>query len=169
MKTLKLNFGKIINSTKDDIKRIIVAYDNDIWKKDIESKTSLYYYKTFKNKIMTEDWIDNTYQCNLLVAARLNVLKLEWRERVIGRDTTGICKLCNLDEESLEHFILWCPALNLERNKHLCLQRPYQEEHNEIVANLLCFTEYSKRNVTKNKEILHGLWKLRKRIIENEV
>ena len=63
------------------------------------------------------------------VEARLNVVKLECRNRFIGEETTW--KLCGIGEEDLVHFMLNCESLEEDRAQDWQLQRPHQENNKE--------------------------------------
>ena len=48
--------------------------------------------------------------------ARSNILRLDWRNRFTGGQTT--CRLCGIEEETLEHFITKCRELENIRNRY---------------------------------------------------
>ena len=75
--------------------------------------------------------------------------------------------MCQMEEVTLEHFILWCPALNNERNKYLILQKPYIETYENIIARLLCFDVATVEEISSNKNILCKLWSFRTNYINN--
>ena len=80
-------------------------------------------------------------------------MALDNRNRFTGGDTT--CKFFGNEEESLEHFILFCPAYQEIRNNHTLFTQPYKENYlGEIL-----FVQENKEEI---KWTIHELWKRRK-------
>ncbi len=47
------------------------------------------------------------------------------------------CEICVEENEKLEHFILWCPEYQRERNENKKLQRPFKEDVEKVIGELL--------------------------------
>ena len=66
-----------------------------------------------------------------MMQARSNTLDLGWRNRNSNSDK--ICKLCNLEIETLTHFLLNCHKLHDIRNSYAPLQLPQPEGNLELL------------------------------------
>ena len=80
--------------------------------------------------------------------ARTNTLNLNWRNKFKNEETK--CDLCKQEEESLQHFLLYCPELSNIRMKHRKMQQPYNEN---IMKEILLFDEDNEEEINKNKNI----------------
>ena len=58
----------------------------------------------------------------IMMKARSNTLHLEWKSW--GTDEEKIFKICNEDNEDMEHFLVKCSPLQQMRQQFLELQRP---------------------------------------------
>ncbi len=93
-------------------------------------------YKEWKNEIGGQEKVyDNRPASEILFKCRTNNLKLKDRKRFQGEETK--CDICDAEKEDLNHFSLWCPELNEERIKCTKLQRPYIENQENIIGDLL--------------------------------
>ena len=70
-------------------------------------------YKRWKAKIK-DDIYDNTPASAVLFQARSNTLPLNSRKRFTNKITN--CSLCEVENETLVHFLLKCPVLSEVRN-----------------------------------------------------
>lgn len=158
---LGISKGKLIKLRRDEIKELITKRDTRLWREEIRSKTTLQIYQENKNSISNEYEIyDNTYASEILFQARSNTIRLNWRNRFRNEQTK--CQMCEEENEDLEHFLLYCPALRDVRGKVTTLQQPYNRN---IMADFLLFNRKNNHNIVKNKKILLQLWNKRKRII----
>ena len=55
MDEVKLKVTDVEIRSEEDIKQKFIAWDNEQWKHEIESKSSLLIYKQYKDKIQEED------------------------------------------------------------------------------------------------------------------
>ena len=55
------------------------------------------------------------------------------------------------------HFLLHCPAYQVERQKTFELQQPYGERENLIIGTFL----FSASNIENKKDTLWNMWKIR--------
>ena len=155
------NMNSIKEISKRDIEKRIKEKDTQEWKQSNENKTTLKWYRKFKTKISEIKWFRNDEKYKIMERARSNTLKLSWREKEAN---DRICKMCNEENEELEHFLLECSKLQEIRNKSL-LQRPRVENKEELVIRILSMNDES-----INREILDIIYEMyctRKRIIEN--
>ena len=140
--------------------RCIKELDSDLWKDEIQKKSTLEKYLIWKDNIKEEEKLyGNGLDSAILFRARTNTLDLQWRKKFIGEDTK--CKLCQEEEETLEHFLLECKELNNKRNECLLLMRPYPENKEILIKKLLLFNWENEEEIFRNRKILHKLWKLR--------
>ena len=89
-----------------------------------------------KDRVREESWFDNTAEANLMMKARLNVLKVN--ARYFDENVDVRCRFG--EEETLEHFLLWCDIYHdLLRLECPVLHRPYEEDCLAIMGRLLLF------------------------------
>ena len=155
MEETNITNREIQNLKMKEIKRKIRNEDTRQWQEEMENKVTLSIYKKWKKEIKEEQVYDNRPSSVIWYRARSNCLNLENRNRHQGGNTT--CKLCNLDEENIIHFVLHCPYLQEIRNKIEEFQRPYQENEEGIIGHFL----FPKNNINKKKEILYEMWRKR--------
>ena len=100
-------------------KRAIIARvrerDNRLWREELDRLSSVGIYREWKKKIKEERFYDNTEGSIVLFGARANSLRLNYRKRYGGGDTT--CDLCGEGQEDLEHFLLKCSKLDVKRRE----------------------------------------------------
>ena len=124
-------------------------------------KTSLRWYRQGKENIGYERCYSNNINSTYLAKARIKSLQLEDH---LGRGVAGYdktCKLCKLEEEDLEHFLIKCPELEKKRNKEimkneqrmtaekrtiqkLFKEKPYSEI-GKIIRNMLEYRKHTER------------------------
>ena len=122
-----------------------------MWKKEMESKTSIELYRNFKATICEETIYDNRPSSATLYKARTNTLQLNDRNRHIGKEIH--CMMCAEPtiKEDINHFILHCTAYTEERRKIVELQQPYIESEENSLGLFL----FGHSNLEKKKEHLH--------------
>ncbi len=108
-------------------------------------------------------WIRNSMGSMLLIRARTNTLKLNWRNRFTGEEER--CPGCE-DQETLEHFLLHCKEYAAIRSKIVCLQQPYPENTASITARILILTTNHHNQIQESEKYLIEIWKQRKLIIK---
>ena len=143
--------------TGRELERTIRNYDRQQWQCEMQQKSTLELYRTFKQDITQEIQYDNTFKAALLFRARTNTLNLGWRNQFQGGD--GLCKLCSCGEvETLEHFMTECNSLRQER-----LRFDYEGID---MPQLLHFVDVLE--VGKCQEYLLSIWLERKKILKNK-
>ena len=128
------------------------------------NKSTLQRYKEYKNFIEETKWFRNGFQYSLMMKARADVLKLNWRNH--GDTPNKLCKLCNEQNETLEHFLIDCNKLQIIRNKHTILQRPMIENKETIISKILLL-DFEEDNIKYYLSILSQLWTTRNQLLNN--
>ena len=62
---------------------------------------------------------------------------------------------CTDVEEDRIHFIIMCPGYKEVRKTVIELQRPYEENREEVIGKFL----FIEKNIEKKKEVLYQMWK----------
>ena len=160
LERVKLTVNNLRSIKKEELNRKVTSWDDEIWKEEMEKRTSLKVYKRWKVKIKEDNIYDNTPASTVLFQARTNTLPLNSRKKFTNEDIK--CSLCNAEEETLEHFLLKCPILREVRNESIELQQPYMEDEEEVVMNYLF--ENGQNTMEEKKRNLYNMWKLRKQL-----
>ena len=154
LECVNLTIPKLKTMKKEEIDKIVDAFDSQEWEKEIRGKSTLSIYKNFKQKIKNENVLyDNTFGSVLLFRARTNTLNLKWRQKFVKENTS--CPMCGYSDENLEHFILDCTYLQNERNYSKILRRPYQED---VLKHFLLFDKPEIYDIENTKITLKKLW-----------
>jgi len=138
----------------DHIDRKCREYDTSEWRKEVETKTSLYIYKEWKRNVGEVAYCEGNYESRLWLEARTNTLTLRDRKRFVGESVE--CIICGYEREDLMHFILDCPSLMEERQKIVELQRPHEEDARRIVGRFL-FEEHDVERKMKGLKKMYCL------------
>jgi len=86
-------------------------------------KMSLKWYSQGKKKIGYENCYSNKINSTYLAKARINSLQLEDHLGRGAPEYDGTCKLCKMEKEDFEHFLIKCPELEKKRNKKIMKSR----------------------------------------------
>ena len=140
---------------KEDIKKKARTMDTNRWEEDMRRKSSIEIYRRWKKEIKEEKQYDNRPGSITLYKARTNCLPLNDRKRHQNENTT--CEVCGEEEENLRHFILRCKEYEEERKTIIELQRPYEEDENEVIGKFL----FKEERIEEKKELLQKMWKKR--------
>lgn len=146
--------------TIGELKEKTRLWDTEKWREEKESKTSLTIYNEWKKQIQEETVYDNKPSSVIWFKARTNCLPLKERKRFINENTK--CDLCEIESETLEHFMLRCPEYSERRSQIIELQQPYIENTSKIIGNFL----FNRRSAEQKKEHLYSLWKIREQKIK---
>ena len=98
--------------------------------------------------------------------ARSNTLKLKWR--TWGLQENKICDLCSLEIESLEHFLIDCPKLQIVRQQYVELQKPTILNKNEIMAIILLLKISTNQLDIYYIDMINNLWNVRNKLLIDE-
>ena len=140
---------------KEEINKKIQNWDNEEWKRELASKKSVEMYERCKNNIKEESFYDNVPASVTFFPCRSNTLKLNDRNRFVGKEIK--CIGCEEETENIEHFLLECKLYQDLRNKSKLFNRPYQEKWIEE----LLFGP--KTNKEEMERIIHEFWKVREK------
>ena len=136
---------------KEEIGNRVKAYDNRIWREELNGQSSASLYREHKGRIREETIYDNSIASEVLFRARANRIKLGIFNRHSGGDTT--CKICGEGEEDLEHFILKCSKLEGFRRRDLI----GEGSGREVLGRIL----FDKKRIGEVKTMLGKLWRER--------
>ena len=150
---LGLYFSDVGRMDTDDIGREINKWENNGWRRDIESKTTLELYRS-KGNFGDEGMYSNEYGSVLLFQCRTNTLKLRWRQGF--EDGAMDCLLCRGGEETLRHFVM-------ESRELQEIRRRYGVYGTEALEEGLMFMEKNEEKVNRCKKMLEEMWRVRRR------
>ena len=80
MKYVNISFNDIHQKSKEYLKQFMIKWDLNIWKAELEIKTTLQIYKQLKNNFGDEEIYDNRPSSTILKAST-NTLQLNDRNR----------------------------------------------------------------------------------------
>ena len=163
---LNLTYNDIINKSKEQINSIINKYDNVLWKEKMNTKSTLTIYRDYKEKIDEIKWFRNGQKYSIMMRARSNTLKLKWRNW--GLQENKICDLCSLEIESLEHFLIDCPKLQIVRQQYVELQKPTILNKNEIMAIILLLKICTNQLDIYYIDMINNSWNVRNKLLIDE-
>ena len=142
---------EFIDMDKGEIGNRVKAYDNRIWREELNGQSSASLYRDHKRKIEEEKIYDNSKASEVLFRARANRITLEIFNSHNGGDTT--CKICGEGEEDLEHFIMKCSKLEGFRRRDLIGEGSGRETLGKIL--------FDKKGIGEVKTMLGKLWRER--------
>ena len=147
---------EIERMNRSEIDRMMKSSDSEKWRKEMETKKTVKLYFDWKMSIGEEKFYDNTEASTLLFRARSNTLKLGWRGRFMNTEVA--CEMCDGGEETLDHFVVECPALQEIRERHGMSGRRIEE--------VLQFD--GDCEVDDTKSFLVEAWRKRKQCVRGE-
>ena len=89
MDVVKLKATDIERKSKQEIKQIFTNWDNEQWKQEIQSKSTLRIYRIHKDNIEEEHIYDNRPSSGTWFRARTNTLQLNDRNRHVTKKPTA--------------------------------------------------------------------------------
>ena len=107
----------------------------------MEGKSTMNMYK-LKEKPNAESFYDGSWNGTLLFKARTRSLEVKCRTYRWDPDNSKMCRACNQEEESLEHFMVVCSA--------------YEGIRREFVADIKGVVGVTDWEIIKNRDY-HGL------------
>ena len=130
---LGLDFSDVWRMDSGDIGREVNKWENNRWRRDVESKTTQELYRS-KGNVGDEGIYSNEYGSVLLFQCRTNTLNLRWRRR--GR-----------------HFVVECRELQE-------IRRRYGAYGTEALEEILLFMEKNEEKVDRCKKMLEEMWRM---------
>lgn len=157
LQKLDLNYTRLKNITNKELKDRIRQWDSDLWRREMNERSSMEIYREWKKEIKGEERLyDNRPESSIFFKCRTNNMPLNDRKRFQNGDTK--CEMCGARNEDLEHFLLICPEYEEERRNTRKLQRPYQEDTKEVIGDFL-FGE----DIEEAKETTYKFWRKREK------
>ena len=125
------------------------------WRNDLEEKPTLKWYKQGKPSIQYDQCYTNSISSNYLAKARTNTLQVEEYMLRRNRNHEKTCRLCGLEEEDLQHFLVTCPALEQKRDREIMESWRNINKQKQTVDILFNEKRYDKTGnmIKKNVEI----------------
>ena len=154
---LQIDKRELITLQKNDLKSRLYRWDTENWQQELDKKKTMHIYKEYK-KVIKEEEYENDFESTIWFQARANCLKLEDKNRESNKE----CKLCRVEIENLEHFLLKCESLETIRAQDIRLQKPLNENINEIIGEFL----FNKEDIQNKKILLKKMWQKRTAIIK---
>ncbi len=104
-----------------------------------EKKRTVFKRRKGKKQEDRKIFCDNRLSPVLLFKCRTGTLNFNDRKRFAE------------ETENLEHFLLWCPEYQRERSENKKLQRPFKEEVEEVMGELLFEEDIEEAKETSHK------------------
>ena len=100
-----------------------------------------------------------------MMQLRSNTLKLGWRG--LDEDRNKFCRICIMNKiETIEHFLLECPKLQVVRNKMLSLQLPRIQEVQPLIEKMMLLGEHNELERNSIISIVTEMWIVRNKAIK---
>ncbi|KAH7970285.1 hypothetical protein HPB49_002260 [Dermacentor silvarum] len=94
------------------VETLVRQTEADTWRRDMEGKSTLKLYREHKREIRVEPLYDNSVASSLLFEARAGALRTRvYRRRFDENVGSVMCRVCNADQETIEHLVLHCASL----------------------------------------------------------
>ena len=116
---LGLTWEDIRTLDKKSLKKVVREWDNQKWRNNLEEKPTLKWYKQGKQSIQYDQCYTNSIGSNFLAKARTNILQVEEYMHRRNRNHDKVCRLCDLEDEDLQHFLVTCPILEQKRDREI--------------------------------------------------
>ena len=126
----------------------------------MEDKPTLKWYKQGKSGIQYDQCYTNSISSNYLARARTNTLQVEKFIHRRNRDHNTICRLCGLEEEDLQHFLVTCPRLEQKRDREITESWRNNDKQRQTVDIL-----FNEKRYTKVSQMLRRMWSFRKDLL----
>ena len=148
--------GRPINVSEKEISEKIKEWDTNMWRNEMQEMTSLTLYRKWRVKLGGQEEIyDNRIASVIVFKCRSNNLNLGDRKRFQNQPTE--CIMCQNNYEDLNHFVLQCPAYEEERRKNPVLQRPYPQDEDQVIGELI----FNNSRIEETKSTLNSFWRTR--------
>ena len=116
---LGLTWEDLKTMERRNLKLAIRKWDSQKWREELEEKPTLKWYKQGKPNIQYDQCYTNNISSNYLAKARTNTLQVEEYLHRKNRNHNKTCKLCGLEDEDLQHFLVTCPMLEPKRDREI--------------------------------------------------
>ncbi|KAH7971678.1 hypothetical protein HPB52_002169 [Rhipicephalus sanguineus] len=97
------------------VREAVQEAESVCWRKTATEKPALSLYSKAKQAIEKEPMYENSKGSGLLCEARCSMLRTRLLRARYTPNLDTTCPLCTLEDESIEHIVLHCPALQPQR------------------------------------------------------
>ena len=118
-----------------------------------DEQTTLQWYNEAKRYIGYDECYRNNKNSEYLAKARTNSLQLEEHLGRGRRNYDKTFKLCSLEEEDLEHFLLKCPRLQCKRDKEAI--KPWENLDTKKQTAYILFKD---KNYERSGNMIRKMW-----------
>ena len=120
-------------------------------------KPTLQWYREAKLYTGYDDCYRNNINSDYLAKARTNCLQLEEYFNRRNRNYDKTCKLCNQEEENLEHFLVVCPRLQSKRDPAIMDQWNNLDTRTQTASIL-----FKEKDYNRTGAMIRKMWLYRK-------
>ena len=141
------------------LKMKIREWDNQKCLEEVLHKPTLKWYREGKFKIQYDLCYNNSTNSDFLAKARTNTLHLTEYFARRNKDHDKTCKMCDLADEDLEHFLVICPALETKKDREI--MEEWQSNTKKQTVDIL----FNEKRFYKTGGMIRTLWLHRKDLL----
>ena len=127
---------------------------------DMQEKETLKWYREGKKGIQYDQCYMNSPSSSYLARARTNTLQVEECIHRRNREHDKVCRLCGLEDEDLQHFLVTCPILNQKRDREIMETWRSRDKQKQMV-NIL----FREKRHSKVSQMIRRMWNHRKDLL----
>ncbi|KAH7936420.1 hypothetical protein HPB52_023405 [Rhipicephalus sanguineus] len=144
------------------VREAVQEAESASWRTMAAGKPALSFYSKAKQAIEKEPLYENSKGSGLLCEARCGMLRTRLLRATYTPNLDTTCPLCTLEEESIEHIVLRCPALKPQVSATSSAAATPPEQRQKLLAMALGFRESQERpqweTVEATKRRLEHWW-----------
>ncbi|KAH7985362.1 hypothetical protein HPB52_025694 [Rhipicephalus sanguineus] len=123
------------------VREAVQEAESASWRTMVAGKPALSFYSKAKQAIEKEPLYENSKGSGLLCEARCGMLRTRLLRATYTPNLDTTCPLCTLEEESIEHIVLRCPALKPQVSATSSAAATPPEQRQKLLAMALGFRE----------------------------
>ncbi|XP_049271186.1 uncharacterized protein LOC125758238 [Rhipicephalus sanguineus] len=123
------------------VREAVQEAESASWRTMAAGKPALSFYSKAKQAIEKEPLYENSKGSGLLCEARCGMLRTRLLRATYTPNLDTTCPLCTLEEESIEHIVLRCPALKPQVSATSSAPATPPEQRQKLLAMALGFRE----------------------------
>ncbi|KAH7948527.1 hypothetical protein HPB52_024084 [Rhipicephalus sanguineus] len=123
------------------VREAVQEAESASWRTMAAGKPALSFYSKAKQAIEKEPLYENSKGSGLLCEARCGMLRTRLLRATYTPNLDTTCPLCTLEEESIEHIVLRCPALKPQVSATSSAAATPPEQRQKLLAMALGFRE----------------------------
>ncbi|KAH7972705.1 hypothetical protein HPB52_015745 [Rhipicephalus sanguineus] len=127
------------------VREAVQEAESASWRTMAAGKPALSFYSKAKQAIEKEPLYENTKGSGLLCDARCGMLRTRLLRATYTPNLDTTCPLCTLEEESIEHIVLRCPAWKPQVSATSSAAATPPEQRQKLLAMALGFRESQER------------------------